>query len=115
MDKTPQVAEEQLVITWTKLMIKKQSFKDTKVSVSEFSADISKSKESSRCRPIDKALHYDFSATIDVFQNHHNCYTQTDCYNPLPTLGLLKNPETINNFFYLFRTTALITGCGCGL
>ena len=40
----------------------KQSFKDSKVSVSVFSADISKSEEISRWRPIDKAFHCDFSA-----------------------------------------------------
>ena len=36
------------------------------VSVSVFSADISKSEEISRWRPIDKTLHYDFSATSGV-------------------------------------------------
>ena len=39
----------------------------TKVSVSLFSADISKSEEISRWRPIDKTLHYDFSATETFF------------------------------------------------
>ena len=42
---------------------KKQSLKNTKVSVSLIFADISKSEEISRWRPIDKDLHYDFSAT----------------------------------------------------
>ena len=63
MDKTSQIAEEQLV------MPKKQSFKDTKVSVSVLSADISKSEEISRWRPIEKALDYDFSATKMFFEN----------------------------------------------
>ena len=40
-DKTPQIAEEQLIMTMDKA-------KDTKVSVSAFSADISKSEEISR-------------------------------------------------------------------
>ena len=37
-------------------------------SVSLFSADISTSELISRWRPIDKTLHYNFSATTDVFQ-----------------------------------------------
>ena len=69
MDKTPQVAEEQLVMTIDKAQ--NQSFKDTKVSISMFSADISKSKEISRWRPINKALHCDFSATKMFFENRH--------------------------------------------
>ena len=36
-----------------------------------FSADISKSEEISRWRPIDKALDYDFSATKMFFKNRH--------------------------------------------
>ena len=68
MDKTPQIAEEQLVMTMDKP--EKQSFKDTKVSISLFSADISnKSEEISRWRPIDKTLHYDFSATETFFSS----------------------------------------------
>ena len=89
--------------------------KDTKVSVSLFSADISKSEEISRWRPIDKTVHYDFSATetffISLLKTAHPqklafrkqcpknikieysqrfaCNTQTDrqtdYYNPLPT------------------------------
>ena len=51
---------------------KKQSFKDTKVSVSMFSADIRESEEISRWRPIDKALHCDFSATKDFSKTRHN-------------------------------------------
>ena len=75
----------ELVNSWTKLhrllknnslwrmtKPKKQSFKDTKVSVSVFSADISKSEEISRWRTIDKTLHYDFSATETFFKNRHN-------------------------------------------
>ena len=46
----------------------KQSFKDTKVSGSLLSADISKSEEISRWRPIDKTLHYDFSGTNFFFK-----------------------------------------------
>ena len=59
MDKTPQIAQLS--------KLKKQSFKDTKVSVSVFSADISKREEISRWRPIDKTLHYDFSASETFF------------------------------------------------
>ena len=69
MDKTPQIAEEQLIMTIDKA--KNQSFKDTKVRVSAFSADISKSEQISRWRPIDKALDYDFSATKRFFENRH--------------------------------------------
>ena len=61
MHKTPQIAEEQLVMTMDKTYMQ-QSFKDTKVSVSVFSADISKSEEISRWRPINKTSHCDFSA-----------------------------------------------------
>ena len=39
----------------------------TEISVSLFSADISKSREISRWRPIDKTLHYDFFATVRFF------------------------------------------------
>ena len=65
MDKTPQIAEEQLVMMIDKAQETK--LQDTKVSVSVFSADISKSKEISRWRPINKTLHYDFSATEMFF------------------------------------------------
>ena len=111
MVKTPQIAEEQLVITIEKA-------KDTKVSVSVFSADISKIEDISRWRLIDQSLHYDFSANEPFFKNHHNylserltfypamgstksetkhsprlrgntqTHTQTDCYSPPPTLEL---------------------------
>ena len=47
MDKTPQIAEEQLVMT----------------------IDKAKSEEIPRWRPIDKALDYDFSATKMFFEN----------------------------------------------
>ena len=74
MDKTPQIAEEQLVMTMdkaqeTKLQIYKLSF-------SVFSADISKSEEISRWRPIDKTLHYNFSATETFVKNRHNCLSE---------------------------------------
>ena len=95
----------------------KQNFEDTKVSVSAFSADISKSEEIPRWRPIDKVLHCDFSAPKTFFENRRNCLpeglaffsaigstrsetklsprlrgnTQTDCYNPPPTLGLITS------------------------
>ena len=77
MDKTPQIAEEQLVMMMDKaqetIQTKLQTeFKDTKVSFSVFSAYISKSEEISRWRPIDKTLHYDFSATETFFKNRHN-------------------------------------------
>ena len=41
-----------------------------------FSADISKSEEISRWRPINKTLHYDFSATEMLFKNCHNCLSE---------------------------------------
>ena len=46
-DETPQIAEKQLIITMDKAK-KNQSFKDTKISDSVFSADISKREEISR-------------------------------------------------------------------
>ena len=65
-DKTSQVAEETLV----KTKPKKQSFKDTKVSISVFSAYISKSKQTDR-----------------QTNTHTHTVAQTDCYNPMPMLG----------------------------
>ena len=91
-------------------IIVKDILKDTKVSVSVFSADISKSEDISRWRLIDKALHCDFSATktfskirYNFLSEGLNCFqqlvqqeakrsilqdyeetltdTQTDCYN----------------------------------
>ena len=41
-----------------------------------FSADINKSKEISRWRLIDKALHCNFSATKRFFKNRHNCLSE---------------------------------------
>ena len=67
MDKTPQIAEEKLDMTMDKAQKAKLQ---NKVSVSLFSADISKSEDISRWRPIDKALLYDFSATKT--KNSHN-------------------------------------------
>ena len=52
MDKTPQIAEEQLVMTIDKAQETK--LQRHKVSGLVFSADISKSEEISRWRPIDK-------------------------------------------------------------
>ena len=75
MDKTPQIVEEQLVMTIDKAQETKLT-NSTKVSVSVFSADISKSEEISRWRPIDKALHDDFSATKTFFKNRHNCLSE---------------------------------------
>ena len=51
---------------------KKQNFKDTKVSVSMFYADVSKGEEISRWRLINEALHDYFSATKSFFKNCHN-------------------------------------------
>ena len=73
MDKTPQIAEEQLVMTMDKAQGTKLQRFLKKVSSSLFSADISKSEEIPRWRPIDKTLHYDFSATKTFFfLNRHN-------------------------------------------
>ena len=47
MEKTPQIAEEHLIMMMDKPQETKLP-KDTKISVSVFSADISKSKEISR-------------------------------------------------------------------
>ena len=52
-------------------MPKKKASKIKKVSVSVFSADISKSEEISRWRPINKALDNIFSATKMFFENCH--------------------------------------------
>ena len=119
MDKTPQIDEEQLIMTMDKAQETK--LQRYKVSISVFSADISKSEEISRWQPINKTLHYNFSATKKLFKNRHNClsegltffpgmgstrsemkhslrlqsntqthtHTQTDCYNPPPMLGLI--------------------------
>ena len=78
MDKTPQihVAEEQLVMTIDKAQ-------ETKVSFLVFSADISKSEEISRWRPIDKTLHYDFSATQTFFKNRNNCLSEGLMFFPV--------------------------------
>ena len=74
MDKTPQTAEEQLVMTMDKAQeMELQRYKSYLFSVS---ADISKSEEISRRRPIDKTLHYDFSATETFFKNRHNCLSE---------------------------------------
>ena len=70
MDKTPQIAEEKLVMTIDKA--KETKLQRYKVIVSLFSADISKSEEISRWRPINKTLLYDFSATKMFFENRHN-------------------------------------------
>ena len=66
MDETPQITEKQLVMTMDKV-------KDTKVSNSLFSADISKSEDISRWQPINKAIHCNFSATKTFFGNPHIC------------------------------------------
>ena len=58
------------------VMMMDKSFKDSKVRISVFSADISKSQEISRWRTIDKTLHYDFSATETFFKNRHNCLSE---------------------------------------
>ena len=69
MEKTPQIAEEQLVMMIDKAQETK--LQRYKVSISVFSADISESKEISRWQPTDKALDYDFSATKMFFENCH--------------------------------------------
>ena len=76
MDKIPQIAEEKLVMMMDKAQETK--LQRYKVSVSVFSADISKSEEIPRWRPIDKTLHYDFSATEMFFKNRHNIAYQKD-------------------------------------
>ena len=80
MYKTPQIAEEQLVVMMEKP--KKQSFKDAKVSVFMFSADISKSEEISIWQQIDKALYCDFSATKKFSKNRHNFLSEGLAFFP---------------------------------
>ena len=118
MDKTPQIAEEQLVMTMDKAQEAKR-LKIRKLAFRYFLMTSAKKKEEeiSRWRPIDKALHYDFSATKMFFKKRHNVFIknthvlssngfqqetkrsilqdyevthrQIDCYNPPPTLGLI--------------------------
>ena len=61
MDKTPQIAEKKTRYDDGQSP-RINTSKIKKVSISLFSADISKSEEISTWRPIDKTLHYDFSA-----------------------------------------------------
>ena len=75
-DKTPQIAEEQLVMTMDK---------------AQETADISKSEEISRWRPIDKTLHYDFSANNFFFKNRHNFLSEGLTF--FPAMGS-KRSET---------------------
>ena len=92
MDKTPQIAEEKLVIYDNrKTQETKLQRYSTKVSVSLFSADISKSKEISRLRPINKTLHYDFSATKTFFKNHHNFLSEGLTF--FPAMGIKKEAK----------------------
>ena len=86
MDKNPQIAEEQLVMTMDKAQ--ETELQDTKVSFSVFSADISKSEEISRWRPIDKTLHYDFSATETFLKNRHNCLSEGLTVNGDPRISM---------------------------
>ena len=92
MDKTPQIAEEQLVI----MMDKAQETKLQKI----LSADISRSEEISRWRPINKTLHYDFSATKTFFKNRHNCLSEGVAF--FPAMGSTRS-ETKHSFFRAFR------------
>ena len=89
MDKTPQIAEEQLVITMDKAHETKL-FKDAKVSGSLLSADISKSEEISRWRPIDKTLHYDFSAT-NFFFNIDTIFFLSEGLTFFPAMGSIRS------------------------
>ena len=66
-----------------------ESLKNTKVSVSLFSADISKSEEISRWRPIDKALHYDFSTTKMFFKTRQNLLSEILTF--FPVMGLTRS------------------------
>ena len=65
------MAEEKLVMTMGKAQLRNKTSKIQRFGVF-FPADISKSEEISRWRPIDKALHCDFSATKKFFKNRHN-------------------------------------------
>ena len=86
-DKTPQIAEEQLVRTQKH---KKQSFKDTKVSVSVFSADISKSEDDGD-RSTRLSVHCHFSATKTFFENRHK--NLSEGFTFFPAMGS-KRSET---------------------
>ena len=92
MGKTPQIAEEQLVMMMDK--VQEKSFKDTKLSVSVFSADISKSEEISRWRTIDKTLHCDFSATKTFFENCHNCLSEGLTF--FPSMGSTRSETKLS-------------------
>ena len=118
MDKTIQIAEEQLVMTINKAHETKLQ-RHKKLAFGCFSADISKGEEISRWQLIGNALHCNFSATKKFFKNHNNFYqkdsrsfqqwvqqeakrsilqdyegtdththTHTDYHHPLPMLGL---------------------------
>ena len=91
-DKTPQIAEEQLVMTMDKAQ--KQNLKDIKVSLSMFSADISKSKEISRWRPIDKTLHCSFSATRTFFKNRHKFLSEGLAF--FPAMGSTRRERKLS-------------------
>ena len=95
MDKTPHIAEEQLVMTMDKTQ--KTKLKDTKVSISVLSADISKRKEISRWRPIDKTLHYDFSATETFFKNSHITFAEDDEAFPSLCSNCLKIKQSLRS------------------
>ena len=66
MEKTPQIAGEQLVMTMDKTQ--KTKLQRYQVSILMFSADISKSEEISRC----ERKHCDFSATNKFSKNCQN-------------------------------------------
>ena len=87
MDKTPQIAEEQLVMMMDKAQ--KTKLQRYQVSVSMFSADISKSEEISRWRSIDKASHCNFSATKKFSKNSHNFLSEGLTF--FPAIGSTKS------------------------
>ena len=131
-DETPQITEEKLIMTMDKAQ--ETRLQKTKVSISVFSADITKSEEISRWRPIDKALLCDFSATKTFFENRHKFLsegltffpamgstrsetklsprlrrnrhtdTQTDCYKPPPMLGLINDLITAHHCMVTVHT-----------
>ena len=70
-------------------IIVKDILKDTKVSVSVFSADISKSEDISRWRLIDKALHCDFSATKKFSKIRYNFFIRRTQF--FPAIGTIRS------------------------
>ena len=62
-----------------------------------FSADISKSEEISRWRPIDKALRYNFSVTEMLFKNPHISFAEDNEAFPLLCSNCLQIKQSLRS------------------